>query len=275
MELTERQERELDYHRGHAARHAHLKERAVATDVLDRLGERSWNAYWYVMARIADEPVAGMRWLVPGCGFGDDAIRLALKGARVTATDLSPESLEITEARARLAGIPQDRLVTIQAPCERMPLEGASFDGVFLRDILHHVDIPATLEELRRLLEPGARVLGSELYTHRALQRIRESRPVARWLYPRVAKVIYGGRDPYITADERKLDERDLALLEQAFPGLELAWFLLVVQRFVSDSSDRIARLDRAVLRALGPAGRILGGRVVFEGRMPARPAPC
>lgn len=272
MELSARQERELDYHREHAARHAHLKDQPVGTDVLERLGQRPWNPYWHLVARIAAEPLAGTHWLVPGCGFGDDAIRLALLGARVTATDLSPESLEITEARARLVGIPRERLIVLEAPCERMPLESASFDGVLLRDILHHVDIPATLDELRRLLKPGARVLGSELYTHRTLQRIRESRPVSRWLYPWIAKVIYAGRDPYITADERKLDERDLALVEGAFPGLGLTWFLFVVQRFVPDSRDAIARLDRAVLRALGPAGRILAGRVVFEGRQPGRP---
>lgn len=271
MELTARQERELDYHREHAARHAHLRDRPVGTDVLERLGERPWNPYWHLMARVAAEPLPGTRWLVPGCGFGDDAIRLALLGAEVTATDLSPESLEITEARARLAGIPRERLIVLEAPCERMPLEASSFDGVLLRDILHHVDIPATLGELHRLLKPGARVLGSELYTHGILQRIRESRPVARWLYPLVARVIYAGRDPYITADERKLDERDLALVEDAFPGLGLTWFLLVVQRFVPDSWDRLARLDRAVLRAVGSTGRLLAGRVVLEGRMPGR----
>jgi ubiquinone/menaquinone biosynthesis C-methylase UbiE len=269
MELTARQQRELDYHREHAARHAQLRNQPVDTDVLDRLGERPWNAYWYLMARVAAEPLVGTRWLVPGCGFGEDAIRLALLGAEVTATDLSPESLEITETRARRAGIPRERLATIEAPCERMPLPAATFDGVLLRDILHHADIPAVLDELRRLLKPRARILGSELYTHRALQRIRESRPVSRWLYPWVAKVIYGGRDPYITADERKLDERDLARIENAFPGLRLTWYLLVVQRFLPDSSDAVARLDRAVLRALGAAGRVLAGRVVLEGRMP------
>lgn len=268
--LTERQRREIDYHRERASRHAGLAARPVETDVLERLGARPWNPYWYLLARLGAEPVAGTRWLVPGCGFGEDAIRLALLGAEVVATDISPESLQIAAARARLMGV-GGRVTPLEAPCEALPLAAGSFDGVLLRDILHHADIPATLAELRRVLRPSARVLGSELYTHSTLQRIRESRPVERWLYPIVAKVIYRDRDPYITADERKLDERDLSELERAFPGLRLDWFLLFVQRFVGDGSDGLARLDRALLRAVGGAGRLLAGRVVFEGRTTGR----
>ena len=50
------------------------------------------------------------RVLVVGCGFGDDALRLAKLGAKVNAFDLSPDSLEI--ARSLLIGkLPQQAFV--------------------------------------------------------------------------------------------------------------------------------------------------------------------
>lgn len=43
--------------------------------------------------------------VVPGCGYGHDALMLARRGYRVTAVDFAPEPLEYLEQTARLAGL--------------------------------------------------------------------------------------------------------------------------------------------------------------------------
>ena len=60
-------------------------------------------------------------------------------------------------------------------PAERMDYPDDSFDLVFFNDILHHVDIPATLAEARRILRPGGTLIANELYTHSVLQSVREN----------------------------------------------------------------------------------------------------
>jgi len=40
-------------------------------------------------------------------------------------------------------------------PAERLTYSDNVFDAVFFMDILHHVDIPATMKEIRRVLNPA------------------------------------------------------------------------------------------------------------------------
>jgi SAM-dependent methyltransferase len=58
------------------------------------------------LARLA---VDGLRTLVVGCGYGDDAALLARAGARVTAFDIAPSAIE--RCRERYPGAPVDWVV--------------------------------------------------------------------------------------------------------------------------------------------------------------------
>ena len=103
--LTERQRREIGYHQGHAVHHARRAEQPVDLDVaLKAEGRRWWNAYWGMYDLIRGHDLRGRTILVPGCGFGGDAICLAALGARVVAQDISPASLDIARKRAALVG---------------------------------------------------------------------------------------------------------------------------------------------------------------------------
>lgn len=266
-ELTARQQREVDYHRDYARRRAEKAAEPVSLDVTDAPAERWWNAYWHTYAVLKRHDLRGKTVLVPGCGFGEDAIRIASLGAEVRAFDLSPEIVEVTRARARRLGCENLRIDVM--PCEEMAYPDDSFDLVLFMDILHHVDVAAACAEVRRTARPGAAVIGNELYTSRFLQRsVRQSYVVDKLLYRRMVPYLYGRTDPYITDDERKIDERDLAHVEALCPGLECAWFNTLVGRIVPDRSDRICRFDRSLTRALGGFGRRVAGRVVFEGRV-------
>jgi 2-polyprenyl-3-methyl-5-hydroxy-6-metoxy-1,4-benzoquinol methylase len=263
--LTARQQRELEYHREHAASYAEDDLQPVADDVIVSAERRPWNAYWSMYDRLLAADLAGKAVLVLGCGFGDDAIRIARLGARVSACDLSPESLAIAEVRARHAGV---EIAFAAMPAEAMTYAADSFDAVVFVDILHHVDIAATMAEVARVLKPGAQVIGDELYTHSRIQRIRESAPVQRLLYPAMRGWIYGGETPYITEDEHKIDEHEFALVTARLAAFETDWFNVLEGRIYPSRLRWASRVERAVMRPLRALAPVLAGRVVFSGRL-------
>jgi 2-polyprenyl-3-methyl-5-hydroxy-6-metoxy-1,4-benzoquinol methylase len=263
--LTARQQRELEYHREHAAHSAGDALRPVADDVIVSAARRPWNAYWSMYDRLLAADIAGKAVLVLGCGFGDDAVRIARLGAQVSACDLSPDSLRIAKLRAECEGV---AIAFDAMPAEAMTYPDDSFDLVVFVDILHHVDIAATMAEVARVLKPGAQVIGDELYTHTKLQRIRESAPVQRLLYPLMQGWIYNGETPYITADEHKIDEHEFALVTARLTGVETVWFNVVEGRLFPSRMVWAARIEHAVMRWLDRIAPYLAGRVVFSGRL-------
>jgi SAM-dependent methyltransferase len=154
-------------------------------------------------------------------------------------------------------------------PAERLAYESDFFDCVIARDILHHTDIPLVLGEIARVSKPGATLVINEVYSHRTLDRIRRLRVVDRWLYSRLRDFVYQGRDPYITEDERKLNESDVRLISGRFASLDSEdYFGLLVGRVVPDKHALLSKLDRRLLMALGRLGRVFGSRVILAGRV-------
>ncbi len=94
--LTARQQREVDYHRDHARHHETREKIPVEMDVVTNKRRRWWNAYWSTYDILGGYDLQNMRVLVPGCGFGDDAVRIAHIGAEVHAFDISPEIVKIS-----------------------------------------------------------------------------------------------------------------------------------------------------------------------------------
>jgi ubiquinone/menaquinone biosynthesis C-methylase UbiE len=264
--LTERQQRELDYHREHARKHASLLDEPFGYEVLDNPGRRRYNAYWRMYDHLLSLGLRDRDALVVGCGFGDDALRLAKAGARVCAFDLSPQSLDIAR---RLAQREKLSIRFDEMPAERLAYADDSFDLVVARDILHHVDIPRALAELRRVARPGAWLVMNEVYSHSWTDRVRRSRFVDGFLYPRMQRFVYGDDHPYITADERKLTERDVEAVEGLLQRIELEeHFNFLVNRVVPEAYEFMPRLDRWLLARLRPFGRRLAARILLAGRI-------
>ncbi len=103
--------------------------------------------------------VAGAeRILDVGCGSGRLTVALAGAGAAVTGIDTSAGQLEVARERAAAAAVELTLLAAdFNGP---LPFADASFDAVTSRLALMAADDPvATLTEVRRVLEPGGRIV--------------------------------------------------------------------------------------------------------------------
>ena len=86
-------------------------------------------------------------------GGGHVAYAFAPHTARVWATDITQEMLDMVKAEAQKRGLQNVR--TAYAKAEAMPFEDASFDLVTCRIAPHHFDsIPDFLGEVHRVLKP-------------------------------------------------------------------------------------------------------------------------
>ena len=265
-ELTGRQQRELDYHRKSAEESKRILALPFSWDVLQNPGRRWWNAYWKMYAYLLTCELKDKKVLIVGCGFGDDALRIAKLGANVCAFDLSPDSLLIARALAAREGL---TIIFDEMPAENMRYNDDSFDYIIARDILHHVDIPLTMKEIIRVAKPNAIFVVNEIYSHSITNKIRNSALVEKILYPRMRRMIYGPGKPYITEDERKLTEVDMKAITRSLQISDFQeHFNCVVTRIIPEKVAFFAKLDYLLLRLLKPIGSILAGRMLFSARI-------
>jgi len=128
--------------------------------------------------RLADQVEAGQRALDVGCGTGALALRLARRGARVKAIDVSAEMLELAARRVRDAGL-GDRIALVELGVAELDREEAgSYDvvtsGLCLSE-LSDDEVAYTLRQARRILVPGGLLLVADEVTPRS--------PLARILH--------------------------------------------------------------------------------------------
>jgi SAM-dependent methyltransferase len=155
--ITDRQRREIEYHAAFAMEHGAKASEPVDMSILGNR-RRWWNAYWTAYTRLLELDLSGKRILVPGCGFGGDAIRLTYLGAEVYGFDISLEMIGIAKERAERFASGPIRLAVM--PVETMAYPADFFDAVLFVDILHHVDIAKAVSEISRVLKPDGMVIG-------------------------------------------------------------------------------------------------------------------
>jgi ubiquinone/menaquinone biosynthesis C-methylase UbiE len=121
--------------------------RAATYDELRPTDENWWEVY---EALVREGDLAGRRVLDVGCGTGRFAAQLSPQ-ARVWAVDQSPQMLDV--ARARAPGV-RFREASVDA----LPFKDGWFERATMWLVIHLVDRPRTLAELRRVLGPGGRL---------------------------------------------------------------------------------------------------------------------
>lgn len=137
---------------------------------LHRLNER--------LAELAKPPQNG-NFLDAGCGVGGTALFLGKKYAgKVLGISLSEKEVQQARAYAQKADL-NNALQFEVGNYLSIPAEADSFDQVWAVESLFHCsDKPAFLEEVRRVLRPGGRLVLADYYEHR--QKISQS--MLRWM---------------------------------------------------------------------------------------------
>lgn len=105
----------------------------------------------------------GARVLVIGGGTGDEAIEAARRvgaGGEVVHTDLSPGMVREAAKAVAEAGFGRLRCVVMDA--QELAFPDAGFDAVIARNVLMFIpDLQRGLSEMRRVLRPGGRLVGT------------------------------------------------------------------------------------------------------------------
>lgn len=257
--LTPRQMREMEYHANFAKENA-SRRLSLSFEHIETPENRWWNHTWRMYEILKSFGVTGKKCLVVGCGFGADAVCLAKMGGEVSAFDLSGEELEVARQLAE-----KYRVVVNyrQMAAEVLDYPDHSFDLIVVVDILHHCEVSRALSEVWRVAKPGAQIVINEIYTHSLLTWVRHSRAVM-WLYPRMVGWIYGTGNPYITADEQPLNNRDLRLLRESLHVYRVEYFYFLSRRLFPDRYVLFSRLDRIFLMFLKPIGSLVAGRFLM-----------
>ncbi len=159
----------------------------------------------YILSRMGS--LVGKRVLDLGCGSGESAVYFAKKGAQVWACDISAKSVEITQKLAAHHGVTVDATVSA---AEHLPYPDQTFDFVFANGVLHHVDIPPTLQEIKRILKPGGEGFFIEPLPYNPVINV----------YRVLASAVR-------TPDEKPLDSKDVAQIRAVFPSVEIRGFWL------------------------------------------------
>jgi SAM-dependent methyltransferase len=126
--------------------------------------------------------LAGKDVLEVGCGTGVHARLLAEAGAHVTAIDLTPTAVELTQRRLALHGLEAN---VIEADAEQLPFADACFDFVWSWGVIHHsADTGRAIAEIARVLRPGGRV--ALMVYHRS--------SITYWVQYQLIRGVLGGR---------------------------------------------------------------------------------
>jgi ubiquinone/menaquinone biosynthesis C-methylase UbiE len=232
MNDAERIAREREYHN---LRFADDSERET------RVG-RFYSAIRYgfdLYGRRVREEARSRRVLEYGCGTGSLAFGLTAQARQVIGIDISEVAIAQARRAARLRGLKNVEFAVDNA--EAMQLPDKHVDVVVGSGIVHHLDIPKSMSEVRRVLRDGGIAIFAEPLAHN---------PALNW---------YRQRTPELrSADEHPLTVADLRGMARGFSSAKVTYFGLVAPILGFFSAD--AKPDAWMTRVTWWLDRMLCG---------------
>jgi ubiquinone/menaquinone biosynthesis C-methylase UbiE len=149
------------------------------------------------------------RVLEYGCGTGSLAFDLTEEAGEVIGIDISDVAIERARREAERRGLKNTRFVVDNA--ESMQLPDRHVDVVVGSGIVHHLDIPKAMAEVRRVLKRGGVAIFAEPLAHN---------PALQWYRRRTPEL----RSP----DEHPLTTTDLSAIARGFASAKVTYFGLV-----------------------------------------------
>ena len=149
------------------------------------------------------------RVLEYGCGTGSQAFDLAHHQAQIVGIDISDVAVELAKQTATDQGI--SNCINFEVMnAEQLYFPDCSFDLVCGSGILHHLDLPCSLDEVQRVLAADGHAIFYEPLGHNPFIN----------LYRRLTPNLR-------TEDEHPLLVRDLRLLDRYFDCVRIRYFHL------------------------------------------------
>lgn len=153
-----------------------------------------------ILALMGD--LKGKRLLDVGAGLGESSVYFALKGAQVTAVDLSPGMVKCAVELGKLHGVEIEGVVQSG---ESLDVPANSYDIVYVANTIHHVtDKKQLFQQIQKALKPGGRFFSFD--------------PLA---YNPVIKVYRAMATKVRTEDEEPLTFNDVTLASQYFKNVQ------------------------------------------------------
>jgi ubiquinone/menaquinone biosynthesis C-methylase UbiE len=177
----------------------------------DRVG-RFYSAISYGFQLYRDRVIEESRnrcLLEYGCGNASLGFDVAPIAEQVTGIDIS--EVAISQAQ-RIAGVKQlNNCTFVVDNAESMRQADASVDVLAGSGIVHHLDIPRSMKEVRRVLRKGGIAIFAEPLGHN---------PIVNW---------YRNRTPELrTPDEHPLLARDIKQMAEGFAHCKVTYFGIV-----------------------------------------------
>ncbi len=150
----------------------------------------------------------GKKVLELGCGLGEASIYFAIKGATVTATDISPKMLEIVQINSKKFNV---QIETIQVSANNLNnLQDNYYDFIYAGNLLHHVDIQNCINEIYKKLKPAGKAFFWD--------------PIA---YNPAINIYRNKANEVRTSDEHPLKIADFKNIQARFKNVEFNYFWL------------------------------------------------
>lgn len=226
---------------------------APATIERYRLCRKPWLVPEYPFWVLGD--VKGKRILEVGCGDGNHAILLALKGAHVTGVDISRRAIEVAAKKAAAHGLGEQ----VKFYCGPIEIFSVSdrFDVIAGSAILHHLlpQLDSFLWQLKRLGKPNAFVIFTEpVSMSRAYRKVRLMLPIRLKGSP----------------DERPLESADLDIVMKHLERPHIQYFdgFARLNKFIvkNGNYEKSSALRRSLCDALGRLDLLVLQRLHFYG---------